>query len=149
MSKSENDFRFKRIMVGMDGSSDSVLAFRYAVSRVKNTDDLLILCTVMSERHENVFQSLEPSFVYGESDDAVKYLNKYKKFAEKQGVKHVKLVLDEGESAGKVIIKDVIPHVEPDLLIIGSKSKKGIAKRFGSQAAYMAKYANIPVMIVR
>jgi nucleotide-binding universal stress UspA family protein len=43
----------------------------------------------------------------------------------------------------------VIPHIEPDLLIVGSEAKKGIAKRFGSQAAYMAKYAPIPVLVIR
>ncbi|XIF20049.1 MAG: universal stress protein [Acetilactobacillus jinshanensis] len=50
---------------------------------------------------------------------------------------------------GEAIVKDVIPHVEPDLLVIGSQAKKGLARHFGSQAAYMAKYAPISVMVIR
>lgn len=46
-------------------------------------------------------------------------------------------------------MKNVIPHVEPDLLVIGSIAKKGVSRHFGSQAAYMAKYAKISVMVVR
>jgi nucleotide-binding universal stress UspA family protein len=34
-------------------------------------------------------------------------------------------------------------------LIIGSIAKKGIARHFGSQAAYMAKYAPISVLVIR
>ena len=43
----------------------------------------------------------------------------------------------------------MIPAVKPDLLIVGARSKQGIAKHFGSQAAYMAKYAPISVLVVR
>ena len=52
-------------------------------------------------------------------------------------------------NAGEEIVKNVIPKVKPDLLIIGALSKQGIKKFFGSQAAYMAKYAPISVLVVR
>lgn len=62
--------------------------------------------------------------------------------------KKVRSIVAEG-NAGETIVKDVIPHVEPDLLIIGSCAKKGLARRFGSQAAYMAKYSPISVLVIR
>ena len=64
------------------------------------------------------------------------------------GIKRVEVVIAEGD-AGETIIKRIIPKVEPDLLIIGALSKKGVKKFFGSQAAYMAKHAPISVLVVR
>ena len=49
---------------------------------------------------------------------------------------------------GELIINKLIPLNKPDLLIIGSKSTSKL-KAFGSQAAYMARYAPISVMIIR
>ena len=57
-------------------------------------------------------------------------------------------MIAEGD-AGETIIKKVIPQVNPDLLVIGALAKEGLEKYFGSQAAYMAKYAPISVLVVR
>ena len=48
-----------------------------------------------------------------------------------------------------LIINKLIPLNKPDLLIIGSKSTSKLKSFFGSQAAYMARYAPISVMIIR
>lgn len=57
-------------------------------------------------------------------------------------------MIAEGDP-GKTIVSEVIPQMNPDLLIVGSFDKTGISKRFGSQAAYMAKYAPVPVLVMR
>ncbi|MDU1889014.1 MAG: universal stress protein, partial [Enterococcus faecalis] len=49
----------------------------------------------------------------------------------------------------ELIINKLIPLNKPDLLIIGSKSTSKLKSFFGSQAAYMARYAPISVMIIR
>ncbi len=96
----------------------------------------------------NVYQALTKDYVHGERDELVEHLKKYRDIAAKAGVKDIKEIVDEGD-AGETIVKNVIPAVKADLLIIGSLSKKGISKYFGSQAAYMAKYAPISVLIIR
>lgn len=55
-------------------------------------------------------------------------------------------MIAEGDP-GKTIVSEVT-QVNPDLLIIGSFDKTGISKPFGSQAAYMAKYAPVPVLVM-
>ena len=72
----------------------------------------------------------------------------YQKQAQDAGIQNVKAIVAQGEP-GETIVKEVIPHVDPDVLIIGSLAKQGVAKRFGSQAAYMAKYATVPVLVIR
>ncbi|MEJ6399855.1 universal stress protein [Nicoliella lavandulae] len=139
---------FKRILVGVDDSDDAILAFRYSIERAKRDDAQLVLVSVLETEEINVYEALTKDYVHGEKSELEAHMQKYVKQAQDAGVKDVQAVVASG-SAGEAIVKDVIPHVEPDLLVVGSHSKKGIARHFGSQAAYMAKYAPISVMVIR
>ncbi|MFT9098775.1 universal stress protein, partial [Liquorilactobacillus sp.] len=96
----------------------------------------------------SVFQAMDKDFIHGERSELEEHILGYRDQALAKGVKHVRTIIAEGD-AGESIVKKVIPKVSPDLLIIGSESKKGIKGRFGSQAAYMAKHAPISVLVVR
>ncbi|MHA8110323.1 universal stress protein [Lactobacillaceae bacterium Melli_B4] len=139
---------FKRILVGVDDSDDAILAFRYSIERSKRDDAQLILVSVLETEEINVFEALTKDYIHGEKSELEEHLQEYVKKAQDAGVKSVQGIVASG-NAGETIVKDVIPHVEPDLLVIGSHSKKGIARHFGSQAAYMAKYSPTSVMVIR
>lgn len=138
----------KRILVGVDDSEDALLAFDYAIERAKREDLELVIVSVLENDEMNVYQALNKDFIHGQYENLENYLREYQDQAYVRGVNYVRTVIAEGEP-GEAIIEDVIPKVKPDLLIVGSKSQKGVAKYFGSQAAYMAKYAPIPVLVVR
>lgn len=139
---------FKRVLVGVDDSDDSQLAFRYAMNRAKQDNATLIICSILESQELNVYQVLNKDYVHGQREALENHLLDYRKLAEAFGVEKVETVVAEGE-AGETIVKNVIPHMAADVLIIGSRSKKGIGRHFGSQAAYMAKYAPISVMVIR
>ena len=139
---------FKKILVGVDDSADANLAFKYAINQALQNDAELNIVSVLEDDDVNVYQALSKDFVHGERDTLEKHILEYKQQAETAGVKQVKAMVAEGEP-GETIVKDVIPHVQPDVLIIGSLAKKGVARHFGSQAAYMAKYAPISVLVIR
>lgn len=139
---------FKRILVGVDGSPDAQLAFRYALNRAKQDDATLIICSVLESAEMNVFEALSKDYVHGERADLEKKVANYRKLALKFGLTKVNTVVGEG-NPGETIVKDIIPQLKPDLLVVGSLSKAGVRKYFGSQAAYMAKYAPISVLVVR
>ncbi|ETY73283.1 universal stress protein [Lactiplantibacillus fabifermentans] len=140
--------KFNRILVGVDDSADALLAFDYAIHQAIQDDAELVIVSVLEDDEMNVYQALSKDFVHGERHDLEQHILKYQKQAQDAGVKNVHAMIAEGEP-GETIVKDVIPHVKPDLLVIGSLAKKGIKRRFGSQAAYMAKYSPIAVMVVR
>lgn len=138
----------KKILVGVDDSDDAITAFQYAIHRAKADAAELIIVSVLESDEMNVYQALSKDFVHGERKDLEEHIQEYANLATKSGIKSVRAVIAEGD-AGEEIVKTVIPKYSPDLLIIGAAAKKGIAKRFGSQAAYMAKYAPISVLVVR
>lgn len=139
---------FKRILVGVDDSADAQLAFRYAIRQARQNDATLIIASILENDEMNVYQALTKDYIHGERDELVEHINEYRKLALEAGVTKVDMMVDEGD-AGETIVKNVIPAAKADLLVIGSVSKKGIRKYFGSQASYMAKYSPISVMIVR
>ncbi|WP_125547292.1 universal stress protein [Levilactobacillus lindianensis] len=139
---------FKRILVGVDDSEDALLAFRYAIQQAKRDAAELVIVSVLEADKMNIYEALDKDYIHGEFDDLEKHVRDYQKAAESAGVTDVRMMVAEGEP-GETIVKDVIPDVKPDLLIIGSLAKKGVSRHFGSQAAYMAKYAPISVMVVR
>lgn len=143
-----SDNVFKRILVGVDDSEDSLLALKYAIHTAKEDGSELIIASILEDDDMNVFEALSKDYVHGERKDLEKHVLEYKKLAEDAGVPNVTAVVDEG-TPGETIIKKIIPAVHPDLLVIGSEARKGVKRHFGSQAAYMAKYADISVMIFR
>lgn len=139
---------FKKILVGVDDSADAKMAFEYAIHRAKQDDAELVIVSVLENDDMNIYQALSHDYVHGERKELERHILAYQKQAQDAGVTKVSAVVSDGEP-GETIVKDVIPHVKPDLLIIGSEAKKGVSRHFGSQAAYMAKYAPIPVLVIR
>lgn len=146
MSKQNNTF--ERVLVGVDDSADAQMAFRYAMHRCIKDGSTLIITSILESNEMNVYQALTRDYVHGERAELEAHLQDYRKVAIEAGVKNVELMVAEGDP-GETIVKDVIPSSNADLLVIGSVSKKGIRKYFGSQAAYMAKYSPISIMIIR
>ncbi|MFD1671062.1 universal stress protein [Agrilactobacillus yilanensis] len=139
---------FNKILVGVDDSEDAQLAFRYALNRAKVDKAHLVICSILEPDEINVYQALDKDFVHGQRAELEAHLKGYQKLAQQFGIEDVQIVVAEGD-AGETIVKKVIPKVEPDVLVIGAESKKGLKRHFGSQAAYMAKYAPISVFVIR
>lgn len=140
--------KFQRILVGVDDSADALLAFKYALHQAKRDDAALYIVSVLEKDQMNVYQALDDDFVHGERQTLETHLQDYRQQAEAAGITQVHTLVAEG-NPGETIIQDVIPHVHPDLLIIGSEAKQGVRRHFGSQAAYMAKYSPISVLVIR
>ncbi|GKQ42780.1 universal stress protein UspA [Companilactobacillus sp. RD055328] len=138
----------KRILVGVDDSADALLAFDHAIKEAVEHKAELVIASVLESDEMNVYQAMDIDYIHGERAELEKHIEDYKKQAEEKGVAKVSVIVGEGK-AGEVIVKKIIPQVKPDMLIVGSLAKRGINKYFGSQAAYMAKYSPVSVLVVR
>ncbi|MGM0169349.1 hypothetical protein IGI39_003665 [Enterococcus sp. AZ135] len=139
---------FKKIMVGVDESPDALKAFRYAIQEARHEMAELIIVSVLEEKNINVYQSLDRSYWEKEMNELKERCEKYKKEALEHGVVHVTTIVNEG-NPGELIVNKFIPLNQPDLLVIGARSTSRIRDFFGSQAAYMARYAKISTIIIR
>ena len=140
--------QFKHILVGVDDSPDALLAFKYAIHQASQDHAELDIVSVLENQAINVYQALTKDFIHGKREELERHIQVYAHQAIAAGVHPVHTIVVEGEP-GEAIVEDVIPQIHPDLLIVGSRAKKGVSRHFGSQAAYMAKYAPISVLVVR
>ena len=103
----------------------------------------------MSEKLNGDFE-IEPKIftkILVAADDLAHYVNKARSF----GVKDVTAYSGEGKP-GVVIINDILPDVNADLLVCGSKTKPLTGRKrvfLGSQASYMSQNAPCSVIVVR
>ena len=130
--------KFSKIMVGVEESPDALKAFHYAIQKAKEEQAELVIVSILEEKEINVYQSLDKNYWQEQLAKLEKQTEKYQQEALANGIDKV-----------SVIINKLIPLNKPDLLIIGSKSTSKLKSFFGSQAAYMARYAPISVMIIR
>ncbi|WP_311406773.1 universal stress protein [Liquorilactobacillus uvarum] len=140
--------KINKILVGVDDSADALLAFDYAIKRAKEEDAELLIVSVLESDELSVYQAMDKDYIHGKREDLEKHILDYREKAVEAGVNSVRTIIGEGD-AGETIVKDIIPKVNPDLLIIGSESKRGLRRHFGSQAAYMAKYSPTSVLVIR
>ncbi|MCH4009048.1 universal stress protein [Companilactobacillus sp.] len=141
---------YNKVLVAVDDSQDSKLAFNYAIQRCKRDKSELDIVSILEDKDLNSYQILSKKFLNGQRSKLLRELQQDQQTAEKQGVKTVHTYTTEGDDeAGQIIVRDIIPDVKPDLLVIGSKSQHGVEQYFGSQASYMVKHAPISVMVVK
>ncbi len=144
----ESPAEFKRILVGVDPSADAQYAFEQAIQRAKENNADLIITNIIERRDNNKSLILNKDFLHKNHANLEEEINDYRDQALADGVKNVETIVAQG-NVGETIVGKVIPKSNADLLIVGSLDKTGVSKFFGSQAAYMAKYAPISVMVLR
>ncbi|ETA74810.1 universal stress protein [Ligilactobacillus equi] len=142
---------FSKILVAVDedDSISSIRAFNYAVTTAKRLNIPLGIVSVMEINEFNVFDALTHEVYDLHRDtiqrDLARYVNKAKSF----GVEDVTSFTGEGVPA-KVIINEIIPQFQPDLLVCGSETNKHHGHVFiGSQASALAQNAPCSVSVIR
>ena len=140
--------KFSKIMVGVEESPDALKAFHYAIQKAKEEQAELVIVSILEEKEINVYQSLDKNYWQEQLAKLEKQTEKYQQEALANGIDKVSVIVNEG-NPGELIINKLIPLNKPDLLIIGSKSTSKLKSFFDSQAAYMARYAPMSVMIIR
>lgn len=138
----------KIILVGVDNTADAQKALYYAIHAAKLDGAKLVIGTVLESDEISAITILDKEKMLDIRADIVDDMARYKQDALNAGLSDVEVVYAEGDAA-KTLVNELIPMVKPDLVVIGSETKKGIAKRLGSTAAHIVKHAPISVMVVR
>ena len=94
---------------------------------------MLIIASIFEKDQLNVFDAASAPLT--KAIDVENALKRYRQEALDAGVKTVATVLRDGEP-GKVIVRDIIPLIKPNLVVIGAHSKRTLSDRyFGTQSA--------------
>lgn len=141
--------QFKRILVGVDESEQGYVALANAIHQASEDDAHLIIASVLEMDDLSTIDALHLDAIKERRATIEANLAKYAAYAKSKGAENVTTIFADGDKAGEVLLQDVAPKVQADLIIVGAHSREGFWESLGSQAAYIARHAKISSMVAR
>ncbi|GAB2569733.1 universal stress protein [Gracilibacillus alcaliphilus] len=144
-------FEYDRVLVAVDGSEASELAFNKAVDVVLRNNAKLFLAHVIDTRTITTIapEVYDQSLASRSENYAKTLLEEYKEKAYKRGVQDVTTHVEIGSPKIK-IPKDLAKKFEADLIICGATGMNAV-ERFliGSVSESITRYAKCDVLVIR
>lgn len=140
---------YKRILVAIDGSYESELAFEKAINIALRNKATLLLTHVIDT---NVLQSVATfdNYIYERLENESKIvLDEYEKQALEKGLTDIEKILEFGNP--KVLLATDIPDREKvDLIMVGATGLNGFERLLiGSSSEYILRHAKVDLLVVR
>ncbi|UOQ86289.1 universal stress protein [Gracilibacillus salinarum] len=144
-------FEYNRVLVAVDGSDASELAFKKAVDIVLRNNAQMFLAHVIDTRTITTVapEVYDQSLANRSENYAKTLLDEYKEKAEKHGVNSITTHVEIGSPKMK-IPKDLAKTFDADLIICGATGMNAV-ERFliGSVSESITRYAKCDVLVVR
>ena len=148
---------FSKIVVGIDGSEESMKAAEYAISVAKLYNAELNAITVLTSDIGYIYSSPgveSPPLTVKEivllaEDEAKKWFDEIKEKANKKGIQ----LKTESIVAKKSLLNTILEYVEEhniNLVVVGTRGRSGIKKMLlGSIASGLITYSPCPVLVIK
>jgi nucleotide-binding universal stress UspA family protein len=148
---------FSKIVVGVDGSEESMKAAEYAISIAKLYNAELNAITVLTSDIGYIYSSPgveSPPLTVKEiillaGDEAKKWFDEIKEKANKKGIQ----LKTEYIVAKKSLLNTILEYVEEhniSLVVVGTRGRSGIKKMLlGSIASGLVTYSPCPVLVIK
>ncbi|WP_188453407.1 universal stress protein [Virgibacillus oceani] len=143
------DFEYKNIVVAVDGSKASEVAFEKSLDIAKRNEAKLILAHVVDSRTFATAEAYDRTLAERAEDYATELLDGYSLKARSAGVFNIETAVEYGSPKVK-IAKDIAKKHKADLIICGATGM-GTVERFliGSVSESITRYASCDVLVVR
>lgn len=141
--------KYHKILVAVDGSKTSELAFKKAVEIAKRNDAKLLITHVINTRAYSSIEAYDQGISQRIENDGLQLVNNYKERAEKADCQDVITILETGSPKVK-IPKEIAPKNDVDLIICGATGLNTVERFFiGSVSEHITRFATTDVLVVR
>jgi nucleotide-binding universal stress UspA family protein len=146
-----------KVMIGIDGSEQSVNAVDYAIAIAKRHNAELIAVNVLTSDIGYAYSSPgveSPPLTIREiillaEEEVKKWFDDIKEKADKNGVRFRSEIIMAKRSAVSTML-DYAEEQKIDLIVVGTRGRSGIKKMLlGSIASGLVTYAACPVLVVK
>jgi nucleotide-binding universal stress UspA family protein len=146
-----------KIMVGVEGSKESVNAADYAIVIAKRHNAELIAVNVLTSDIGYVYSSPgveSPPLTIREiillaENEVKKWLNDIKEKADKSGIRFRSEIIMAKRSAVSTIL-DYAEEQDINMIVVGTRGRSGIKKMLlGSVASGLVTYASCPILVIK
>lgn len=146
------EFKYKTVLVAVDGSDLSKKAFDRAIHIAKRDEAKLVLAHIVDTYNYSIIKSYlnDINEVYKQSEkDAEKMLQYYDQTAKEKGVSKIKRLIKFG-TPKHVLIEEIIPEENIDLVVLGATGLRAADRVFlGSLSDYAFRHSKCDVLVVR
>jgi nucleotide-binding universal stress UspA family protein len=144
--------KFSKILVAIDGSSNSVEAADYGIAMAKRDNAKLVVMSVIDTPSSLLIYGTEKSFrefLKKAKDETEEWFGKIRKKASEVGVELKTESIEEIYSIPGAIIK-YAEKEKADVIVVGGTGKSGFKRLLlGSVSSDVVRYARCPVMVVK
>ena len=140
---------YERILIAIDGSYESELAFEKGVSVALRNNAELLLTHVIDTRALQSIATFD-TYIYEKLEQEAKdVLNDFEKQAHEQGLTKVRQVIEFGNP--KTLLAREIPDRENvDLIMVGATGLNTFVRLLiGSSSEYIMRHAKVDLLVVR
>lgn len=140
---------YKNILVAIDGSYESELAFEKGVSVALRNDANLLLTHVVDTRALQSVATFD-AYIYEKLEqEAHSVLDDYEKQARERGLEKVRQIIEFGNP--KPLLATEIPEREHvDLIMLGATGLNAFERLLiGSSSEYILRHAKVDLLVVR
>ena len=145
------EIKLSKILVGVDGSKESMDAASYAIGLAKKDNAKLICFTAMQLPSFYGWSAIEPPKEWQEKDRAEmqQWTEKIKETAKENNVQ-IETRTAESPMPAEGAIVDYAEKENVDLIVVGTRGRTGFSKKLlGSIELGVATHASCPVTIVK
>lgn len=141
--------KYERIMVAIDGSYESELAFEKGINIALRNDAELLLVHVIDTRALQSVATFD-TYIYEKLEQEAKdVLSDYESQARKRGLEKIRQIIEFGNP--KTLLAHDIPDKESvDLIMVGATGLNTFERLLiGSSSEYIMRHAKVDLLVVR
>lgn len=143
--------KFSKIVVGVDGSKESIEAANHAIGLAKKDNSQFIVLTVLKLPPFYGWSTMETPKESQEKDrvDTQQWFDKISEIGKENNVE-VKTRLIESPLSIEAAIVNFAEEEKTDLIVVGTRGRTGFSKQLlGSVASGVVTYAHCPVLVIK
>ena len=141
--------QYTTILVAVDGSKESELAFKKAANVAKRNEATLVLAHIIDVRAFQSISSFDDELATQATEIAKQTLATLAQTATAQGVKEIIQVVEYG-APKQLLARDLPEKYQADLIMIGATGLNAVERLLiGSVSEYIIRHAHCDVLVVR
>lgn len=141
--------QYKHILVAVDGSDESELAFEKAVNVAKRNQSTLFLAHIIDTRAFQSISSFDDELAEQATELAKQTLAELAAKAQRNGVANVEQIVEYGAPKG-ILARQLPDEFDIDLIMVGATGLNAVERLLiGSVSEYIIRHAHCDVLVVR
>ena len=142
---------FHRILITIDEDDrpSTARAFRFALTMARDYGAELGIASVLENNDISIYESLMPAKLNEKRAHLHSIVKEYAAKAKEFGVQDVRAIVSEGGDVDDVVLQQIVPDFEPDLIVCRADVEFASHGHPGAIGLRLARKSDVSVIVIR